>query len=180
MDPIADLGLPSHITKDDCYTAQEDAAGCSIQAHNENTFGDGYNAAGGGFEVLLWTESEITMWFFPRNAPLPPTLTSDHPDPSVFGKPLARWTFARSGCDLPRRTQDLQIVFNIEMCGDWTNGAWGAQCAAETGYSSCSDFVANNPKAFANSYWKINSVKWFKDRFRLRRDGFGNETVIPV
>lgn len=57
--------------------------------------------------------------------------------------------------------QNLQIVFNIAMCGDWAGGVWGSSaCAAKA--SSCNAFVANNPSAFQDAYWLINSLKVYQ------------------
>jgi hypothetical protein len=39
----------------------------------------------------------------------------------------------------------------------WNNGA----CAAQYG-GSCNNFVANNPSAFSNAYWTINSLRVYQ------------------
>lgn len=35
-------------------------------------------------------------------------------------------------------------------------------CAAKTGVSSCVNYVANNPSAFANAYWDVAVVKVYQ------------------
>lgn len=48
-------------------------------------------------------------------------------------------------------------VFDITFCGDWAGSVWSSgSCASQA--SSCDTYVQNNPSAFANSYWLINSL----------------------
>jgi hypothetical protein len=41
----------------------------------------------------------------------------------------------------------------------WTE--WST-CAATTKVATCEEYVRNNPRAFANAYWLINSVKVYQ------------------
>ena len=53
----------------------------------------------------------------------------------------------------------MNLMFNIDFCGDWAAGVWGQGCAASTGYADCASYVAGNPGVFGESYFLINSLK---------------------
>lgn len=54
-----------------------------------------------------------------------------------------------------------QKVFDTTFCGDWAGAVWGSgSCASKA--ASCTDFVANNPGAFRDAYWRINSLKVYR------------------
>merc|ERR1712241_1583381 len=136
---------------------------------------------GGGVTVLYWDRSiGIKIWDLKRNdvpSVFTKTTTSiSDSDLDALGTPAAYFPF---GCDVctPQTFNDNQIVINIALCGDWAGEKtlWSSSgCAASTGYSSCSDFVRNNPSAFNNAYWDINWLKVFQS------DGSSSGTPSPV
>lgn len=133
-------------------------AGCSIDASSgSNTYGSGLNSIGGGVYATEWTSNHISVYFFPRSS-IPSDITSGNPSPSGWGKPLAQF---QGGCNIDSTFKNQQIVFDTTFCGDWAGNAWwSSSCSARS--SSCTDFVANNPSAFANAYWSINSLKVYQ------------------
>ena len=54
---------------------------------------------GGGVIATLFTEDEISIWFFPR-AEIPDNISQGAPDRSTWGPPTATWT--SSSCDIAR------------------------------------------------------------------------------
>ena len=54
------------------------------------------------------------------------------------------------------------LVFDITLCGQAAGPAFAAACPGkgkgETSTGQCIDFVRNNPSAFSDAYWLINSV----------------------
>jgi hypothetical protein len=58
-------------------------------------------------------------------------------------------------------TRTLQ-VFDTTFCGDWAGSVWSgdAVCASEA--PSCQSFVQNNPSAFTDAYWLVNSLKVYQ------------------
>ena len=54
------------------------------------------------------------------------------------------------------------LVFDIMLCGQAAGPAFAAACPGkgkgETSTGQCIDFVRNNPSAFSDAYWLINSV----------------------
>jgi hypothetical protein len=132
--------------------------GCSQSTTNAQGYGSGFNAIGGGVYALDWTSSAISIYFFPRYA-IPADITSGQPNPSSWGAPQAK--FSGNGCNIDKHFKNHNIVFDTTFCGDWAGNVWGSSsCASKA--ATCTDFVANNPGAFVDAYWLINSVKVYK------------------
>ena len=67
-------------------------AGCTVNSGVANSYGNNFNAAGGGIYAMQWTDTYIKMWVFPRASIAGiPTLTSANPDPDQFGEPDANF-----------------------------------------------------------------------------------------
>ncbi|KAI4730806.1 endo-1,3(4)-beta-glucanase [Aureobasidium sp. EXF-10728] len=147
---------------DDCYVDAADQTnnlGCQITTSQYNTYGDGFNNVGGGVYAMEWTDEAISIWFFQRGA-IPANVLSANPSPdSTWGKPLSQFTGC---CDIPEFFSDNQIVFDVTFCGDWAGSVWSSDSTCSALSGSCTDYVANNPGAFSNAYWSINSLKVFE------------------
>ncbi|KAB5518842.1 hypothetical protein GE09DRAFT_1155531 [Coniochaeta sp. 2T2.1] len=132
--------------------------GCGYVAPSSDDFsyGDGFNAIGGGVYALEWTDEAIKIWNFPRTA-IPADITNKQPDPSSWGLPQA--LFGGSTCDVDRFFNDMNIVINMDFCGAYAGNVWGITdtCNIDTA-STCVDWVAGNPGAFSNVYWEINYI----------------------
>ncbi|KAL2849183.1 concanavalin A-like lectin/glucanase domain-containing protein [Aspergillus pseudoustus] len=157
---IDSSGFSGTLLTSNCYAqapGQDNNAGCGIQATSSNSYGAGFNSAGGGVYATEWTGDHISIWFFPRSS-VPGDISSGNPNPSSWGTPAAR--FAGS-CDIESHFTDMQIIFDITFCGDWAGNVWGSgSCSA---HGSCQDYVANNPSAFSEAYWDINSLRVYQD-----------------
>ncbi|KAI9883374.1 MAG: porphobilinogen deaminase [Watsoniomyces obsoletus] len=144
-----------------CDAKANNNKGCGTEQKSSESYGTGFNKAGGGVYAMEWTAEHIAIWFWSRRR-IPANALSNNPDPKTWGEPAARFRGGKGNCDLNRRFQKHRMVFNITFCGDWAGNAWpGSTCAAKT--ASCKDFVANNPKAFEDAYWEINSLKVFRN-----------------
>ncbi|EHL02392.1 putative endo-1,3(4)-beta-glucanase [Glarea lozoyensis 74030] len=149
--PVAKLQLP------DCLG--EGNTGCSIHSNVPNSFGTDFNNIGGGVYAMEWTSSSISVYFFPR-ASIPADIASGKPDPSKWGAPQAK--FVGNTCDIDKYFSSHKIIFNTTFCGDWAGKKWkdNASCAVKA--ETCDAYVKNNPKAFTEAYWLINSVKVYQ------------------
>ncbi|CAO3614318.1 unnamed protein product [Mucor hiemalis] len=108
---------------------------------------------------MQWQDaSGIQSWFFPRSD-IPKDIRSGKPAPSTWSKPNAEMLF-NTGCST-RYFSDLRIIINLTFCGRW---AGSAQSWSRTGIkdTSCASFVQNNPSAFDEAYWDINSIKVYQ------------------
>ena len=52
-------------------------------------------------------------------------------------------------------------VFDITFCGDWAGDVWSSSSCASLS-SSCNAYVQDNPSAFADTYWIINSLQVYQ------------------
>ncbi|KAI9662086.1 MAG: hypothetical protein M1829_006225 [Trizodia sp. TS-e1964] len=131
--------------------------GCQIQDQRTNSYGSGFNAIGGGVYATEWTSDSIKIWFFPRGN-IPADIPAGHPNPSTWGSPVSSFGGA---CTIDQHFKNQQIVFDTTFCGDWAGNTW-AQSSCGKKAASCSEFVAQNPAAFKEAFWSINSVKVYQ------------------
>lgn len=132
--------------------------GCSTQHNDTSGYGADLNKNGGGVYVLRWEqETGIQIWFFSRSL-IPKDITSGNPAPHTWGIPIADYPF-NDHCK-SNNFSKLRIIINLTFCGSWAgtkSNYKGYGCP-----SSCESFVANNPKAFSEAYWDINSLKIYQ------------------
>ncbi|KAF7180715.1 hypothetical protein CNMCM7691_010006 [Aspergillus felis] len=162
---IANGGFTGTLLTSNCYDYAPDQstnAGCGIAATSSLTYGKAFNNAGGGVYATEWTSAGISIWFFPRGS-TPLDIRNGKPNPANWGMPLAK--FAPGSCDFDSHFSEMQIVFDTTFCGGWANAVWGSGSCASVA-SSCQDFVANNPSAFMEAYWLVNSLKVYQDASR--------------
>jgi len=143
-----------------CDVAVSNNAGCGSISDDTNSYGVGFNNAGGGVYAMLWDSTAISVWFFPRSS-IPSDITSSAPQPNSWGTPFARWP--GTTCDTMSFFGNHSAIFDTTLCGQWAGNVWGEGCAASTGVATCADFVANNGAAFADAYWEVASVTIYQD-----------------
>ncbi|MCJ1249044.1 hypothetical protein MMC30_006266 [Trapelia coarctata] len=131
--------------------------GCGFSASTSASYGTGFNSNGGGVYAMEWTSTGISIWFWPRGT-APGDVSGSAPDPTGWGKPQSHF----AGCDFDQHFSNNQIVFDTTFCGAWAGSAWGGSCAAAHG-GSCNAFVQNNPGAFKDAYWLVNSLKVYQE-----------------
>ncbi|KAI2629018.1 glycoside hydrolase family 16 protein [Xylaria nigripes] len=143
----------------DCSAPGSGTVGCGNPTHNPQTFGDGFNEIGGGVYALHWTSDAIQIFFFPRTSTVPVDIEAGRPDPSSWGKPIS--SFSGGSCDIDSHFMNHNIVFDTTFCGQWAGKVWASDPVCSAKAPTCEEFVGNNPSAFQNSYWLINSIKVF-------------------
>lgn len=133
--------------------------GCSIEDNSGLTFGSGFNAAGGGVYATEWTSQSIKIWFFPRGS-FPEDIASASPRPGEdWGTPRSVF---QGDFEMDKHFRDLQIVFDTTFCGVWAGAVWNTSSCASLA-PTCEDYVSNNPSAFEDAYWAINTLQVFED-----------------
>ncbi|KKY18400.1 hypothetical protein UCRPC4_g04970 [Phaeomoniella chlamydospora] len=143
-----------------CYVdaeGQSSNAGCQIEDTDTSSYGTGFNSNGGGVYAMNWDSDAIKIWFFSRGE-IPSDISSgsSSPDPSGWGDATASF---QGGCDIDSYFKDLQIVFDTTFCGSWAGEVWSSDSTCSVLSSTCNDYVQNNPSAFQEAYWQINSLK---------------------
>ncbi|WDK11674.1 mixed-linked glucanase [Colletotrichum graminicola] len=133
-------------------------AGCNYlpPASQPHTYGDSFNAVGGGVYALEWTSEAIRIWHWPRHG-IPSDIVAKTPDPSTWGLPSA--LFGTSSCEVDRYFRNMSIVIQTNFCGDYAATIWGSDgdtCNQRA--PTCVEYVANNPDAFSNAYWEVNYI----------------------
>lgn len=144
--------------------------GCRVRASTGKSYGDAFNANGGGVYALQWTSGAIKIWFFPRDKVDSEVaawrdLDSGALDISRFGLPQAVFAGGR-GCDVDTHFVEHRFIFDTTFCGDWAGNAWPSKCPSVEGKKkkqSCEIYVGAHPEAFKEAYWEINSIAIFKE-----------------
>ncbi|KAK4155483.1 glycoside hydrolase [Chaetomidium leptoderma] len=132
----------------DCHNATNSNTGCTVTGAPAS-YGPEFNAAGGGVVALEWRDEGIRVGGAAAAAP----------DPSSWGPPLA--DFPSTNCDMASHFRNQSIIVNIDLCGYLTEAVWAK---SGCGSSTCTDFVANNPSAFADAYWEFGAFQVFKSK----------------
>ncbi|KAL3442058.1 concanavalin A-like lectin/glucanase domain-containing protein [Aspergillus insuetus] len=161
---IDDSGFTGDIQTTNCYyraPEQGSNVGCGIKVPSPQSFGDGFNAAGGGAYATEWTSTGFKTWFFTRDA-VPADITAGTPDPSSW--PIPDAAFA-GDCNFERHFWDMQIVFDTTFCGDWAGNSdvWANSGNCASLAPTCQEYVANNPAAFEKAYWEVVSLKVYEE-----------------
>jgi hypothetical protein len=150
-------------------------AGCSIHDASDLSFGTGFNTAGGGVFATEWTSSFIKIWFFPRGS-IPADVASSNPQPN------ANWGTPRSvfqgDFNLDDNFKNLQLVFDTTFCGQWAGQTWHTTGSCKSLAPTCEEYVTNNPKAFAEAFWAINTLQVFQDDAEANNSVNGTNTSV--
>ncbi|VDB87411.1 unnamed protein product [Peniophora sp. CBMAI 1063] len=126
------------------------------------SFGAPFNAVGGGFYAMSKSRAGgINVWFWPRTStsvPVEVRYGGAVAAPSVsWGTPAATFP-TNDNCPYGDHFDAHRMVFDLTLCGDWAGNAWASSgCGKDAG--TCEDFVNNNPQAFKDAFWEINSVR---------------------
>jgi hypothetical protein len=109
---INDSGFSGSVVTSNCdvkASGQAPNAGCAITSNSTQSYGDGFNTAGGGVYATEWTGEAIKVWFFP-SASIPSDISTGIPDPSGWGSPMAAFA---GRCDIDSHFRELQIVRSL-------------------------------------------------------------------
>ncbi|UZP44082.1 hypothetical protein NXS19_011894 [Fusarium pseudograminearum] len=145
------------LVNDNC-NAGGASEGCGQCTADNQNYGDGFNDIGGGVYATEWTSDHIAVWFFHRGR-IPQDIQSGNPDPASWGTPTAKFNGGQ-GCNIDDHFRNNNIVFDTTFCGDWAGSpdVWNKNPETAS-LGECNDYVANNPSAFKNAYWLVNSIK---------------------
>ncbi|KAF2004928.1 glycoside hydrolase family 16 protein [Amniculicola lignicola CBS 123094] len=159
---ISGTGLTGVVKTKNCYInapGQSPNAGCAIESSSSSSFGTPFNAAGGGVYAMEWTSSGIKIWHWLRDAIPADVKSGNNPNPGGWGTPQGNFA---GGCNFDTKFGDQKIVLDTTFCGDWAGNVWTSNPTCKSLAATCNDYVANNPGAFAESYWRVNYLKIFR------------------
>ncbi|KAF7535884.1 hypothetical protein G7054_g5017 [Neopestalotiopsis clavispora] len=157
-------GYEGNATRDDCGRDPlriVQNRGCTVVATDDNSYGDSFNAKGGGVYAMEWTEDGIKIWHFARGS-IPDDIRYrplTTPDPSTWGTPQALFGGpAGSSCETDKYFYNMSLAINIDFCGDYAGTFWEQSTCSKTYNTTCEDYVAKNPSAFTDLAWEINYI----------------------
>jgi hypothetical protein len=102
-----------------CSTSPLSTTGCSSLDTDNSSYGQGFAKAGGGVFALLWNNDGIKIWRFERQS-IPNDVASGDPDPDSWSPPVA--FLSVDDCAVDSFFTPQNLVLDITLCGDWTNG----------------------------------------------------------
>ncbi|EGU85543.1 hypothetical protein FOXB_03945 [Fusarium oxysporum f. sp. conglutinans Fo5176] len=147
-----------------CTDANQHSSGCG-NTMPSGSYGKTFNANKGGVYATWLTTEAVKVWWFPRNN-IPADIKNGKPEPNTWGQPAtSQFVNANGNCDVGRyfKKQTILQIFNTAFCGsNIDQGIWNQECRASTGYATCDDYVTNQPGAFKEAYWTINSLKLYQ------------------
>lgn len=152
---LSSTNVAGTVMTDDCNN-DIDGSGCGV--HDAS---DIWGSTSGGTFAWEWTDSAIKVWSWtPGNVPSDVAAGTPNPSSDSWGEP--QLLVEQSNCDLTKSFGDLQLTFNIDFCGDTAGSPsiWNQTCSAQG--SSCASYVASNPSAFANTYFSVDSIKFYE------------------
>jgi len=138
----------------DCFNATNGDEGCIVQDPSTNSFGAGFAQNGGGAYAMLWDDTGIKIWFFPRPS-IPSDVSTANPNPSGWGTPTAFWP--QSTCNTAEFFSPQTLIFDITICGNFAGAAdvFNPSCPG-----LCTDLV-QDPTNYNTAYFEISYVHVF-------------------
>ncbi|PVG02130.1 hypothetical protein CPB86DRAFT_811635 [Serendipita vermifera] len=110
----------------DCNWAVNSNSGCGVTVNKGNSYGPGFNRAGGGWYVLERTPQFIRAWFWSRSeGNIPADVTASGQtviNTDNWGTPMA--LFPNTQCDLSSKFGANNVIINLTFCGDWAGGVY--------------------------------------------------------
>lgn len=145
-------------TQADCHNTTNSNSGCgALSDGNVATYGEPYNAVGGGVYAMEWRSAGIRVWSWLRDE-LPDDIqdvldsngtSTTTPDPSGWDTAFA--DFPDTHCDIDTHFKNQSIIADIDFCGGWA--------AADQFYTDvascpgdCYSYVATGN--FTNAVWE--------------------------
>ncbi|KAM6489168.1 endo-beta-glucanase [Amanita muscaria] len=142
----------------DCYGLDNSNAGCGVKFPTMESYGPSFNDIGGGWYAMERSNTQVRVWFWPRNGYVPLDVQAGLPivNPDLWGTPSA--DFPNTDCDINSHFAPQSIVINLTFCGDWAGNVYSSSGCPGT----CVDYVNNNPEAFAQAYFEFASLKTYQ------------------
>ncbi|KAJ7085963.1 concanavalin A-like lectin/glucanase domain-containing protein [Mycena crocata] len=166
----ANVSQLGNTIKHDCNDTT--ASGCTVAETKENSFGPGFNNAGGGAFGLQFDVAGVFMWFWSRpNIPAsitalstpgqPPAGTTMEMDLKDWGLPSA--AYPATGCNVTEFFPAQELIVDITLCGLWAGipEVYAADCPGTCFGSN----IAGNGSNYADAYFEIPAIRtWSVDK----------------
>ncbi|GMK58304.1 hypothetical protein CspeluHIS016_0503360 [Cutaneotrichosporon spelunceum] len=156
-----DAQMTGQLRLDNCSVTSNGGSGCTVGDPNQNSYGAGFAAAGGGVYVAEYATDGIRVWFKSR-ADVPKEMTGDAKslDTSLLGTPTAN--YPSTTCDIGKYFADQILTITITLCGAWagTPSVLEATCPQLVGTNTCyTTYVINDAsETYKNAYFELNYI----------------------
>lgn len=153
----ADRVMTGVATATDCNWEVNGNVGCAVTSNVANSYGPSFNGVAGGWYAVERASDFISVWFWERGSAAVPGSVTGMPtsiSSADFGTPIATFPTC-STCDIGSKFGANNIIFDIDLCGDYAEATYAASGCPGT----CVGYVNANPGAFSNAFWLINSVR---------------------
>ncbi|ODO07750.1 hypothetical protein I350_03328 [Cryptococcus amylolentus CBS 6273] len=156
--------MSGSVTFDNCDNSLNGGLGCTINDTDSKSYGEGFEAAGGGVYIAEWAKDGIRVWFKTRSdVPSSLTVSADSIDTSSLGTPVAE--VSSDSCDIETLFSSQTLTIDITLCGDFagTPSELALTCPALSGDATCySKYVINDQSVnLAAAYYEINYINVF-------------------
>lgn len=138
-------------------------SGCVVQEVVSNSFGAGFNAAGGGVWATQFDVAGIFIWFWSRPN-IPPSIIQaagrSSIDVSQWGPPSA--SYPAVTCDITQFFSPQNLVFDITLCGIWAGlpAQYFPACGGQGPTGICyQDNVIGPGGRYNEAYFEVKYVK---------------------
>ncbi|KAG6835748.1 hypothetical protein H0H93_015017 [Arthromyces matolae] len=148
------------IATTNCSSTSDDNRGCVVLENKPNSFGSGFNNAGGGVFATQIDLSGVFIWFWSR-ADVPASISgatqTSNIDTTTFGTPSAAYPAA--GCNVTEFFGPQQLVILTTLCGLW---AGLPDIYPQTCPGTCLANVIGDGSAYNDAWWDIAFLRIYQ------------------
>ncbi|KAG6006169.1 hypothetical protein E4U21_007279 [Claviceps maximensis] len=156
---------------------KNEGCGYDVPVNDTTSYGDAFNAEGGGVYAMEWASEYIKIWHFARGQ-IPGDIKDRKPTPDEWGMPHA--IFGGESCDVGKHFKQMNLVININFCGDWPENIWGKSDGCGKYAPTCGEFVAKNPQAFTNTHWDVQYIDAYEKASTMPSSPPSNASLLPA
>ncbi|KAG6907307.1 hypothetical protein DXG01_009471 [Tephrocybe rancida] len=135
--------------------------GCIVAETKPNSFGAGFNNAGGGVFATQIDISGVYIWFWSR-PDIPPSIkeatSTSNMDTTTWGMPSA--SYPATGCNFTAFFGPQQLVLLTTLCGNWA-GVPSIYSSTCPGNCITSNIIGTGSPVYDNAYWDIAYIRTY-------------------
>ncbi|KAF9485088.1 hypothetical protein BDN70DRAFT_871784 [Pholiota conissans] len=144
-------------------------AGCTVLETAANSYGAGFNSAGGGVYATQFDATGVYIWFWSR-ANIPKSISSSTSTSALasiddWGPPAASYPSGAT-CDIGKFFGAQSLVIDITLCGNWAGdpAIYSTQCSAQGTTGKCyDDNVVGAGDKYNEAYFEIKYVRAYSN-----------------
>ncbi|KAF9004222.1 concanavalin A-like lectin/glucanase domain-containing protein [Cyathus striatus] len=145
---------------DDCSQDR----GCIVAENKPNSYGEGFNQAGGGVFATQIDETGVFVWFWSR-PDIPDDIKNAYSnstiDVTTWGRPTA--AYPTNGCNINEFFTPQKMVLLITLCGVWAGAGDNYSNTCQTPTNSCvrDNIIGPGSPKFDQAYWEVRYIRTY-------------------